>query len=85
MREEIRYLYDDRAVDNVVKAHIIAYLPNPERQDDRLIVYRWYGTHIRKWWYGVTSERIQDLIWKDYVQKVLELRKAERKSNNKNK
>ena len=81
MREEIRYLYDERADDNVVKAHIIAYLPNPERQDDRLIVYRWYGKHRHYWFYGVTKEQIQ-AIWEDYVQKVLERREAERKSKN---
>lgn len=84
MKEEIRYLYDNRSTDDVVKAHIIAYLPHPESPNDRLIVYRWFGTHRRYWWYGVTSEKQQDHIWKDYVQ-VLEHRKAERKSNNKNK
>lgn len=77
MKEEIRYLYDHRAADNVVKAHIIVYLPHPERPDDRLIVYRWFGTHKQYWWYGVTDEEEQDL-WKDYVQKVLKRRKERR-------
>lgn len=31
------YFYDDRAVDDVCKAHVLNILPHPEREDDRLI------------------------------------------------
>lgn len=76
--EKTRYFYDSRASDDVCKAHIIAELPHPEREDDKLIVYRWFGKHKRWWWYGVTDNRKQDL-WADYVKSVLERQKRERK------
>ena len=68
------YFYDSRADDDVCKAHVLHILPHPEREDDRLIVYRWYGTHRQHWWYGVTSIGQQEL-WEDYVQKVIHNRK----------
>ena len=59
------YFYDDRAVDNVCKAHVLHVLPHPEMEEDRLIVYRWYGKHKQRWWYGVTTISQQE-IWADY-------------------
>ena len=68
------YFYDDRAEEDVCKAHVLHILPHPEREDDRLIVYRWYGKHRQRWWYGVTTLSQQEL-WVDYVQKVIYHRK----------
>ena len=68
------YFYDDRAEKNVCKAHVLHILPHPDRDDDRLIVYRWYGKHRQRWWYGVTTISKQEL-WADYVQKVIHHRK----------
>jgi len=68
------YFYDDRAEENVCKAHVLHMLPHPERDDDRLIVYRWYGKHRQRWWYGVTTISQQELC-ADYVQKVIDYRK----------
>lgn len=70
--------YDDRAEEDVCKAHVLHILPHPERVDDKLIVYRWYGKHRQDWWYGVTTISQQEL-WADYVQKVINHQK-ERKS-----
>ena len=72
------YLYDDRATDDVCKAHVLHILPHPEREGDQLIVYRWYGKHRHCWWYGVTDMRQQDL-WADYVQKVINHNKEQKK------
>lgn len=71
------YLYDDRAVDGVCKAHVLHVMPHPEREDDRLIVYRWYGIHRRYWWYGVTTVSKQD-IWAEYCKEVVVIRKQRR-------
>lgn len=71
------YFYDDRAEGDVCKAHVLHILPHPERDDDRLIVYRWYGKHRQHWWYGVTTISQQEL-WADYVQKVIKHRKHEK-------
>ena len=69
------YLYDDRAEEGVCKAHVLHVLPHPERgEDDRLIVYCWYGKHRQHWWYGVTTMSQQEL-WADYVRKVISPRK----------
>jgi len=68
------YFYDDSAEDYVCKAHVLHILPHPERDDDRLIVYRWFGKHRRHWWYGVTTVSQQEL-WADFVQKVIHRRK----------
>lgn len=62
------YLYECRAEMNVCCAHILAILPHPERDDDNIIVYRWYGRHKQWWWYGVTDYKEQEL-WKDYTAK----------------
>lgn len=67
------YFYDDRAVDDVCKAHVLSILPHPEREDDKLVVYRWFGKHRRHWWYGVTSIS-QQKLWADYVRKVMDNR-----------
>ena len=72
------YFYDNRAVDDVCKAHVLALLPHPEREDDRLIVYRWWGKHRRYWWYGVTTIRQQE-IWADYCKNAVNLQKERRK------
>lgn len=72
------YLYDDRAVNDVCKAHVLKVLPHPEREDDRLVVYRWYGKHKQQWWYGVTSISQQEL-WADYCAKVVCHAKERRK------
>lgn len=72
------YFYDERAVDGVCKAHVLHVLPHPEREDDRLVVYRWYGKHRRHWWYGVTTVSQQDL-WADYCKNVLNDNKERRK------
>ena len=72
------YLYDDRATDDVCKAHVLHILPHPEREGDQLIVYRWYGKHRQRWWYGVTDMRQQEL-WADYVQKVINHNKEQKK------
>ena len=71
------YFYDDRADRDVCKAHVLHILPHPEREDDRLIVYRWYGIHRRRWWYGVTTVSQQE-IWADYCLDVAKIRKQER-------
>ena len=75
------YFYDDRATDDVCKAHVLKVLPHPERKDDRLVVYRWYGKHKQHWWYGVTSISQQDL-WAEYCAKVIAHRKERRKECN---
>lgn len=72
------YFYDNRAVEDVCKAHVLHILPHPERQDDRLIVYRWYGKHKQHWWYGVTCFRQQE-IWADYVKAIREKQARKRK------
>ena len=72
------YFYDDRATEDVCKAHVLHILPHPERDDDKLIVYRWYGKHRQYWWYGITNFTQQE-IWKEYVKKVVEIRKSKRK------
>jgi len=71
------YFYDSKAEDDVCKAHVLCILPHPEREDDRLIVYRWYGKHRQRWWYGVTTISQQEL-WADYVRKVIHYRKHEK-------
>ena len=73
-----RYLYDDRAVDDVCLAHILHILPHPDCEDEKLIVYRWYGKHKRYWWYGIT-QLWQQKLWADYCQNVVLLRKENRK------
>lgn len=73
-----RYIYDDRATDNVCLAHILHLLPHPENNDEQLIVYRWYGKHRRHWWYGITETWKQDL-WAEYIAKVVELKKIKKK------
>lgn len=72
------YFYDDRAEYSVCKAHVLKILPHPEYEDDRLIVYRWFGKHRRYWFYGVTSIRKQEMA-ADYVQKVVDEEKEKRK------
>lgn len=47
---------------------------NPEREEDRLIVYRWYGRHKQRWWYGVTTISQQD-IWADYCKDAVRIAK----------
>lgn len=71
------YFYDNRAEDGVCKAHILHVLPHPERENDQLIVYRWYGKHSQRWWYGITTISQQEL-WTDYVHKVIKHRKQKR-------
>lgn len=82
------YFYDDRAVDNVCKAHVFHILPHPENEEDRLIVYRWYGKHKRYWWYGITTLSEQQL-WADYcknaVKTARERRWKRKQINNTNK
>ncbi len=72
------YFYDDRAVDDVCKAHVLHILPHPEREDDRLIVYRWYGKHKKRWWYGVTTTRQQE-ICADYCKDAIMMAKERRR------
>lgn len=72
------YLYDDSAVDYVCKAHILHILPHPEREDDSLIVYRWWGRHSKGWLYGVTFLWRQE-FWADYVHKVVTYNQNKRK------
>jgi hypothetical protein len=72
------YFYDDRAVDNVCKAHVLHVLPHPEREEDRLIVYRWYGRHKQRWWYGVTTISQQE-IWADYCKDAVMIAKERAK------
>jgi hypothetical protein len=72
------YFYDNRANDDVCKAHVLSVLPHPEREDDRLIVYLWYGKHRQRWWYGVTTISQQEL-WAEYCQKVVKYNKDQRK------
>lgn len=72
------YFYDDRAENDVCKAHVLHILPHPERRDDdQLIVYRWYGKHRQHWWYGVTTMSHQEL-YADYVQKVINHNKKQK-------
>ena len=73
------YFYDERANRDVCKAHVLHILPHPEDNEDRLIVYRWYGIHRQHWWYGVTTLKTQEL-WREYVDKVTENRSELRKS-----
>lgn len=75
------YFYDDRAKDDVCKAHVLHILPHPERDDDKLIVYRWYGKHRQYWWYGVTTIS-QQKLWSDYVQKKRFLKKKGKNYDN---
>lgn len=65
------YFYDERAKHCVCTAHVLHILPHPERENDRLIIYRWYGKYKKRWWYGVTDGRTQ-MCWKDYCQDVAE-------------
>ena len=39
------YFYDERAEHCVCTAHVLHILPHPEREDDILIIYRWYGKY----------------------------------------
>lgn len=64
------YFYDERAEHSVCVAHVLGVMPHPEREDDRLIVYRWYGKHKQRWFYGVTDGQTQG-IWTDFCQKVV--------------
>lgn len=68
------YFYDDKAQDAECKAHVLHMLPHPELDDDRLIVYRWYGKHHQRWWYGMTTISQQEL-WANYVQRIIHYRK----------
>lgn len=72
------YFYDDRAVDDVCKAHVLNILPHPEREDDRLIVYRWYGKTWRHWWYGVTTISQQEM-YANYCKDIVTHNKEKRK------
>ena len=69
-----RYIHDEDAVDGVCFAHILKVLPHPADEDERLIVYRWYGKKTHRWFYGVTETWKQD-IWADYCKEVVENRK----------
>lgn len=64
------YFYDERAELSVCVAHVLGVLPHPEREDDRLVVYRWYSKHKQRWFYGVTDGQTQE-IWSDFCQKVV--------------
>lgn len=82
------YFYDDRATDSVCKAHVLHILPHPDRIDDRLIVYRWFGKHKRRWWYGITTISQQE-IWEDYCKDAVKIarerrRKRKEKQDNNN-
>lgn len=72
------YFYDDRAVDDVCKAHVLHILPHPDRIDDRLIVYRWFGKHKRRWWYGITTISQQE-IWEDYCKDAIKIARERRR------
>lgn len=72
------YFYDDRAVDDVCKAHVLHILPHPDRIDDRLIVYRWFGRHKRRWWYGITTISQQE-IWEDYCKDAVKIARERRR------
>lgn len=72
------YFYDDRAVDDVCKAHVLHILLHPEREEDRLIVYRWYGKHKQRWWYGVTTLS-QQQIWADYCKNAVKIARERRR------
>lgn len=72
------YFYDNRAEYNVCKAHVLKILSHPERENDRLIVYRWYDKHRRYWRFGVTSNWYQRMS-ADYVKKVVQSEKEKRK------
>ncbi len=65
------YLYNSKAKFDVCTAHILHVMPHPERKDDILIVYRWYGKHKQWWHYDVTSGQEQD-IEQEYVQRNVE-------------
>lgn len=71
------YFYDERADFNVCKAHVLKILPHPEHDDDRLVVYRWYGKHRRYWWYGITSANKQ-ATYEPVVQETLKYIKKKR-------
>lgn len=74
------YFYDDRATNNVCKAHVLHILPHPENEGDQLIVYRWYGKHRRRWWYGATTSVIQE-IWEEYCKEVVRMEKERRNTS----
>lgn len=78
------YFRDYRAADGVCKAHVLHILPHPEKEEDQLIVYRWYGKHKQYWWYGVTTLSEQQL-WADYCKnrvKIAKERRRKRKEKN---
>ena len=76
------YFRDNRAVDGVCKAHVLHILPHPERDEDLLIVYRWYGKHKQRWWYGVTTLSEQQL-WAGYCKKMIKIAKERRRKRDK--
>jgi hypothetical protein len=67
------WLLEDRAVWNVCNAEILHVLPHPEDPEDKLIVYRWFGTNKKWWWYGITSASYQEENL-DYIKKVVNKR-----------
>lgn len=69
------YLYEPRAELNVCCAHVLAILPHPEKEDNSLIVYRWYGRYSRCWRYGITDAHTQD-EYMDYREKAEKKLKA---------
>lgn len=72
------YFYDFRAADCVCKAHVLHILPHPEKEEDRLIVYRWYGKHKQRWWYGVTTLS-QQQMWADYYTDAVKIARERRR------
>lgn len=55
------WIFDDRANNDICEAEILHVLPHPEDPEERLIVYRWFGTNKKWWWYGVTDIDYQEL------------------------
>ena len=72
------FLYDERAAESVCLAYVLHILPHPEREDDRLIVYRWRSSHRKHWWYGVTTISKQESL-AEYVSMVVHQGKKCRK------
>lgn len=60
------YLHDTRAQRSVCKAHILAVLSHPTNDEDKVIVYRWWGRRARCWFYGAT-ELSEQRIFEGYV------------------
>ena len=73
------HLYNNDACFDFCLAEIVAVMIHPEDETDKLIVYRWFGTHKRWWHYSITTASQQERM-KDFVTKMMERKRNIRKN-----